>query len=101
VPYVQSINDVTNPGQSTGIHFEPGIWLIVPTTAPDEAVSVARMASIPHGTTIVAQGIAVTSAGPPNIAPVDITPTVIKTARRSRFPVRPPQTKKRLAFRMT
>jgi hypothetical protein len=80
VPYVQSINDVTNPGQSTGIHFEPGIWLIVPkTTAPDEAVSVARMASIPHGTTIVAQGIAVTSAGPPNIAPVDITPTVIKT----------------------
>jgi hypothetical protein len=37
VPYVQAINDVTNPGQSTGIHFEPGIWLIVPeTTAPKE-----------------------------------------------------------------
>jgi hypothetical protein len=28
VPYVQAINDVTNPGQSTGIHFEPGIWLM-------------------------------------------------------------------------
>src|ERR1035441_3476368 len=57
VPYVQAINDVTNPGQSTGIHFEPGIWLMVPvTTVPKEEMTVARMASIPHGTTIEAQG---------------------------------------------
>jgi hypothetical protein len=80
VPYIQAISDVTNPGQSTGIHFEPGIWLSVPpTTVPAEVVTVARMASIPHGTTIEAQGIVVTSAGPPTIKPVDITPTVIKT----------------------
>jgi hypothetical protein len=87
VPYIQSINDVTNPGQSTGIHFEPGIWLIVPeTTAPAEGVTVARMASIPHGTTIEAQGIAVTSAGPPNIRAVDITPTKISDGTKIRFP---------------
>ena len=86
VPYVQSINDVTNPGQSTGIHFEPGIWLIVPeTTAPNEGVTVARMASIPHGTTIEAQGIAVTSAGPPNIRAVDITPTKISDGTKVTF----------------
>jgi hypothetical protein len=86
VPYLQAINDVTNPGQSTGIHFEPGIWLIVPeTTAPNEGVTVARMASIPHGTTIEAQGIAVTSAGPPNIRAVDITPTKISDGTKVTF----------------
>jgi hypothetical protein len=80
VPYIQSISDVTNPGQSTGIHFEPGIWLSVPaTTVPAEGITVARMASIPHGTTIEAQGIVLPVAGGPQIDPVDITPTVIAT----------------------
>jgi hypothetical protein len=58
VPYVQSINDVTTlPAQ--GIHFEPGMWLAVPpTTQPAEAATIyTRMASIPHGVTINAQGI--------------------------------------------
>jgi hypothetical protein len=75
VPYVQSINDVTT-GAAVGIHFEPGIWLSVPaTTNPTEPVTVARMASIPHGTTIEAQGIALPAiAGKPTISPVDITP---------------------------
>jgi hypothetical protein len=83
VPYIQSISDVTNPGQSTGIHFEPGIWLSVPaTTVPTEGKTVARMASIPHGTTIEAQGTVSVISGPPNIASVDITPTVIKTGKK-------------------
>ncbi len=88
VPYVQSINDVTNPAPPTGIHFEPGIWLIVPsTTNPNEPVSLARMASIPHGVTIVAQGKALPAkAGPPDIAAVDITPTAIAGGDRIRFP---------------
>lgn len=58
VPYVQSINDVTTlPAQ--GIHFEPGMWLAVPpTTLPAETATIyTRMASIPHGVTINAQGI--------------------------------------------
>ena len=76
VPYLQTVNDVTNPGQSIGIHVEPGLWMIVPpTTVPDiKEPTVFRMGSIPHGTTIEAQGIFVTNPGPPKIEPVDITP---------------------------
>jgi hypothetical protein len=77
VPYLQTINDITT-ATATGIHFEPGLWLAVPTTTnPNEPVTVARMASIPHGTTIVAQGVALPAiAGKPNIAAIDITPFV-------------------------
>jgi hypothetical protein len=58
VPYLQAIRDITIPSQPTGIHFEPGMWGIVPpTTDPAEGqTTVVRMASIPHGTTVVAQG---------------------------------------------
>jgi hypothetical protein len=77
VPYLQTVNDVTVPGQSIGIHLEPGLWMAVPaTTDPAMGTTVMRMASIPHGTTIMAQGTSVTTAGPPTIAPVDITPFV-------------------------
>jgi hypothetical protein len=75
VPYLQVINDVTIPHQATGIHLEPGLWVIVPqTNAPLEETTVARMASIPHGTTIAAQGTSTDIAGAPTIPPVDITP---------------------------
>jgi hypothetical protein len=77
VPYVQSIDDVTFPGQSPAIHFEPGIWLAVPATT-DPAINqviYARMASIPHGVTIEAQGTATAPAkGAPTIPPVNINP---------------------------
>lgn len=74
VPYLQSINDITT-GTPVGIHLEPGVWLSIPlTTDPEEGVTVARMASIPHGTTILAQGTSKTAEGGPNIPPVDITP---------------------------
>jgi LysM repeat protein len=67
VPYLQSISDVTDPLKATPIHLEPGIWVIVPpTTDPAESVTtVARMASIPHGTTINAQGTIASIAGGP------------------------------------
>jgi hypothetical protein len=88
IPYLQTINDVTVPANPVGIHFEPGIWLSVPaTTVPKEVATVVRMASIPHGTTIEAQGISRTIAGGPQIAPVDITPFPIgKPAQRIKFP---------------
>jgi hypothetical protein len=74
VPYLQAINDVTT-GQATGIHLEPGLWVIVPPTAdPAEGQTLVRMASIPHGTTIVAQGTSSSFTGAPTIDPVDITP---------------------------
>lgn len=75
VPYLQVISDVTVPSQPVGIHFEPGLWMAIPaTTKPAEGPTVARMASIPHGTTIEAQGTSSTVNGKPNIAAVDITP---------------------------
>lgn len=84
VPYVQAISDVTNPATGkadnppSAIHFEPGLWMHVPASTGDPVLgeSLARMASIPHGTTINAQCLAPTSsiAGPPKIAAVDITP---------------------------
>ena len=50
VPYAQSIEDVTT-GDPIGIHFEPGLWMIIPaTTDPEEGVTLVRMGSIPHGT---------------------------------------------------
>jgi hypothetical protein len=75
IPYVQKINDVSVPASPVGIHFEPGVWLSVPaTTVPEEGVTIVRMASIPHGTTIEAQGTSSRIAGRPTIDPVDITP---------------------------
>ncbi len=56
VPYLQTINDVADPEHPIGIHFEPGIWLSIPqTTVPNEPMMYARMAFIPHGTTIEAR----------------------------------------------
>jgi hypothetical protein len=88
VPYLQTINDITIHGEKVGIHVEPGIWMHVPsTTVPPLGESVVRMASIPHGTTIEAQGTAVTVAGPPTINPVDITPFVTgNPANKIKFP---------------
>ena len=84
VPYVQAINDVTNPdtgkadGTPSAIHFEPGLWMHVPATTVDPVLgeSLTRMASIPHGTTINAQCLAPTSSfpGPPKFPVADMTP---------------------------
>jgi hypothetical protein len=52
--YLQQISD-KNLG--AGLHFEPGIWAHVPATSdPKEGVTVVRMATIPHGTSLLAQG---------------------------------------------
>lgn len=71
ITYVQQINDSFD---NSGQHIEPGIWINVPaTTNPAESGTIARMASIPHGTTINAQGRSI-SAPKPLINPVSITP---------------------------
>src|SRR5947209_387360 len=75
VPYLQVVDDVTVPNQKVGIHVEPGLWMVVPpTTHPELGVTLARMGSIPHGTTINAQGTSSVIKGPPTIPAVDITP---------------------------
>ena len=75
VPYLQKVADITVPGERVDIHFEPGMWIHVPATkVPELGETVARMASIPHGTTIEAQGNFFTVNGGPKIDPVDMTP---------------------------
>jgi hypothetical protein len=68
VTYLQQINEAGHPSQ--GLHIEPGIWAHVPQTSdPTEPPTVVRMASIPHGTVILAQGVAQVLAGGPQTIP--------------------------------
>jgi hypothetical protein len=84
--YLQQISDVTT-SPATGIHIEPGIWVVIPpTTSPAEGPTVARMASIPHGTTVNAQGTTTVIDGPPTIPVVNITPSFISSGALNRFP---------------
>lgn len=83
--YLQQIQDanVLGPnGELAGIHVEHGMWLSVPaTTNPSDPTNVVRMATIPHGTSLVAQG---TAQAPihtaPAIDPVSIATFTIGTA---------------------
>jgi hypothetical protein len=85
VHYLQQITD-QNTGE--GLHFEPGIWLTIPPTdQPSEPATVARLASIPHGTAILAQGTTFTFDGPPQFQAVSITPFVVdNTTQKVPFP---------------
>jgi hypothetical protein len=78
--YLQQISDanVQVNGAPAGLHFEPGVWInIPPTSDPQEPSTIARLASIPHGTTITIQGTATTAAGGPSIPAVSLTPFTI------------------------
>jgi hypothetical protein len=78
--YLQQISDanVQVNGTPAGLHIEPGVWINVPaTTDPKEPTTIARMASIPHGTTILLQGTATTAAAGPSIPAASLTPFTI------------------------
>jgi hypothetical protein len=66
--YLQQIVDA---GLDGALHIEPGIWVTQPnTTFPAESVTqprqlVARMGTIPHGNSLLAEGIADHFEGPP------------------------------------
>jgi galactose oxidase len=98
ITYLDLVNDVTDettgeanlekPG--TGIHVEPGCWMFVPASskfgAPKDTI--CRMASIPHGTTINAQGLHPSLepvAGEPTFDEADITPFFIRDKKPQRF----------------
>ncbi len=73
--YLQQISD---KNLNAGLHVEPGLWVSVPaTTDPKVSATVARLASIPHGTTILVQGTASTSDAAPAIPAVSIKPFTI------------------------
>ena len=66
--YLQQIADAGNDG---ALHIEPGIWVTQPDTVfPPESIAapgrlVARMGTIPHGNSLLAEGIAQPFVGPP------------------------------------
>jgi len=86
VSYLQTVTDVTNVNTGRGdkpepgiIHVETGFWMDVPasTVNPKVGNTLTRMGSIPHGTTINAQGspaIPEPVEGKPKINPRNITP---------------------------
>jgi hypothetical protein len=81
--YMDQIADIAG----NGLHIEPGIWAVVPaTTDPRVKQSIVRMASIPHGTTIVAQGDATRIRGAPTIGAASLVPTRIDDGRPIQFP---------------
>jgi hypothetical protein len=83
--YLQKIDD-----HRTGdiLHLEPGVWIKQPGTTyprqypPPGGQIIARMASIPHGSTVLAQGNATRFTGPPTLQPQDW----IEKYNGSRFP---------------
>jgi hypothetical protein len=56
--YLQKITDRVTGG---ALHIEPGIWIHIPSQDTDDGKtqSVARMGTIPHGNSLLAQGTAV------------------------------------------
>jgi hypothetical protein len=69
VSYLQRIWDAAD---NTALHLENGFWLTVPaTTIPNAQASIVRMGSIPHGTTINAQGTSTVIPKPPDIPLAD------------------------------
>ena len=76
VTYLQKAKDRHT---NAGLHIETGIWATVPkTTNPAEPPTVVRIASIPHGAAMLAQGAPRHTKGPPKIPDADITPFVIE-----------------------
>jgi len=78
ITYLQSVSDCAT---GTGIHKEPGIWVHVPPTAENPAETYVRLATIPHGDSLVAQSTFFTTvpAGP-TINPVNSLPFPIADA---------------------
>ena len=69
--YLQQVSDANT---LEGIHVEPGIFLNLPANSVQTIPSVCRMATIPHGDAVLAQGTYFTADGPPTFAIADPTP---------------------------
>jgi len=69
--YLQKIHDHHTGG---ALHLEPGLWITQPCTTyppeypPPNGQIIARMASIPHGSAVLAQGSATGFSGPPTLS---------------------------------
>lgn len=54
--YLQKVSDIVTKG---ALHIEPGIWIHIPSQDSGNTQSVARMGTIPHGNSLLAEGIAI------------------------------------------
>jgi hypothetical protein len=73
--YLQQISDANVAPPNNGLHIEPGLWLSIPaTTNPAVSTTIARLASIPHGTTVLAQGLISHATGKPAIPDNNLNP---------------------------
>lgn len=73
--YLQAVNDAET---HEGIHVEAGMWLNVPRTiSPTDPATVVRQSTIPHGDSLLAQGLASVASSPPTIDPANTMPTAL------------------------
>jgi hypothetical protein len=70
IHYLQRVSDAPT---DAALHMEPGIWLNMPGV-PGEPANVVRLATVPHGDSLLAQGSSVTDTGGPFIPVVSSTP---------------------------
>jgi len=81
--YLQQVNDVNLPAGENGIHLETGLFLNLPAgTDPAVKPSIARLGSIPHGDSLLAQGRAFEVNGGPVFTVADPTPFFIVDGKR-------------------
>jgi len=84
--YLQQVSDGVT---SALLHLEPGLWLNLPvSTSPAQPRTLARLGTIPHGDSILAQGNLINNGdpfpGPPKIDPVDSTPFTLDATTEAR-----------------
>ena len=81
--YLQQVSDVNLPVGNNGIHLETGLFLnVVKSDDPVEGPNIARLGSIPHGDSILAQGRSFTVNGGPQFEVADPTPFTIVDGKR-------------------
>jgi hypothetical protein len=80
--YFQQVSDALT---NEGMHVEPGLWLNLPITSePPQPATVARLGTIPHGDSLLAQGNFLTVNGGPQIQAVDSTPFTLNPTTGAR-----------------
>jgi hypothetical protein len=80
--YFQQVSDAIT---HEGLHVELGLWLNLPsTTTPQQPETVARLATIPHGSSLLAQGSFLIMDGGPQIHPVDSAPFTLDATTGAR-----------------
>lgn len=81
--YLQQVIDVNLPAGKNGIHLETGLFLNLPGgTDPAVEPSIARLGSIPHGDSLLAQGRAFKVEGGPRFEVADPTPFTVVNGKR-------------------